>query len=371
MTRIYADHAATSWPKPPGVVAAMTDYLNQVGVSHGRGGSAAAVEADRLVSRCRGRLRRLFGVTSDDRIIFTAGGTDGLNLVIRGLLRPGDHAVASQVDHNAVLRPLAESSAETTIVPATTAGVIDTDAWTSAMRSEPKLVCINHASNVTGTVQPVAELAAVAKRTGAVVLLDACQTAGDSSIDWAALGVDYIATGTHKGLLGVLGLGVLVRMNPNAPRPTPLRFGGTGLMSESPRQPQSLPDYYEAGSLNTPAIAALDAALALRGDHATPPLDELDEALATGGWFVAGQGTERTATRCVWHEAMSATEAASVLEGAFGVEVRAGLHCAPLMHEAIGSPAGGAVRFSFGPTSTPGDVTAAADAVRALAMVPS
>ena len=369
--RIYADHAATSWPKPPGVIDAMTDFAKRVGVSHGRGGSAAAMESARLVDRCRGRLRQLFGVDSDKQIVFTAGGTDGLNLVIRGLLRAGDRAVASQVDHNAVLRPLAASAGVTTIVVADRTGTVDREQWVAACDGTVRLACINHASNVTGTVQPVVELAAAAKKAGAVVLLDACQTAGDPSVDWPSLGVDYIATGTHKGLLGVLGLGVLVAMDPNAPRPLPLRYGGTGTQSESLEQPFDLPHCYETGSLNTPAIAALDAALARRDGLVTPDLTELDVALDESGWHVAGVGTQRMGTRCIWHEAMTASEVASVLEGAFGIESRAGLHCAPLMHRAIGTPPGGAVRLSFGPTSRPDDVAAVADAVRQLAAVPS
>ena len=341
-------------------------FATEVGVSHARGTTAVATRCQRLVRECRSRVAELLGAASPDDVIYTAGGTDGLNLVIRGLLRAGDRVVASQVDHNAVLRPLYASPGEEVIVPATRQGMIDIDAWADACRLRPPLACINHASNVTGSIQPVAELAAIAKRSGACVLLDACQTAGTLDCDWSALGVDWIATGVHKGLLGPLGLGLLVRMTADAPLPEPLRYGGTGVRSESPEQPSELPDRLEAGSLNTPAIAGLLAALDELPKHATPNLADLDAALDVDGIEVFSPGEPRVPTRAFAMRGISAGDAAAVFESSFGVECRAGLHCAPLMHEALGSPEGGLVRVSFGRTSTDADVATVSAAVREL-----
>ena len=355
---IYADHAATSWPKPPMVIAAIADYMAEVGVAAGRGQSSRSEAAARLVRSCRLRLANLFGVAEPSRVVFTAGGTDSLNLVIRGLLRAGDAAACSQIDHNAVLRPLHSVVGDKRCVAAADRdSLIDRQRWAFACRGS-RLACINHASNVTGTIQPVTELVDIARRHGAAILLDACQTAGMLPIDVDREGYDYVAFGAHKGLLGPLGLGVLL-IGPNAEIPCPLRRGGTGSDSELAGMPTTLPDTLEAGSLNVPAIAGLAAAL--DAPRSSLDLEPLDETLAAGDWLVYGGG-ERLPTRCVAHPGMKPAELAATLESVGGLETRAGLHCAPLAHQALGSS--GAVRISFGGTSLQSDVEAAAETLR-------
>lgn len=363
---VYADHAATSWPKPAAVVEAVRRYLTEIGVAPGRGSGSRTAAAERIVARCRSRLAEMFACPTE-HLVLTAGGTDSLNLAIRGLVGPDDAIVCSAVDHNAVLRPAA--LAKLTVVPCDRFGRIDSIAWGEAIaRVRPRLACINHASNVTGVVQDAGGLTQIAHEAGVPVLLDACQTAGEDRFDWAATGADLIAASGHKGLLGPLGVGLLAIRGDAMPQP--LRLGGTGGSSEGLAMPDVVPLRYEAGSVNGPAIAGLLAAIENRPPAAPLDLSALDAALATGSLSdpVAGTEAERLPTRSFAIDRLSPHDAAAILEASFGVEARAGLHCAPLMHESLGSAAGGGlVRVSFGPMSTQRDVDAVAAALGELA----
>lgn len=351
MERIYLDNAATSWPKHPAVAEAMTRAL-ELGANYGRGQSRAADDVRRVVDRCRGRLAKLFGVQTSANVCFTAGGTDSLNLAMQGLLRAGDRVVTTAMEHNSVLRPLYDLQKrigiELTIVSADNVGFVDADAFAEACSQATRLAVVTHASNVTGSIQPVRQLASVAHQAGAVVLLDACQTAGHVPFDVGDLGVDIVATSAHKGLGGPLGLGVLAFADDCQEFPHPLRLGGTGSNSEHTAPPETLPQRYEAGSMNVPGIFGLDAAL-----------EELSIGRRTYSWVDAlidvpnitlhgpGAGGDRIGVASITVEGWTPSDFANVLESEFGIEVRAGLHCSPLAHQAIGTAdSGGTIRFS-------------------------
>ena len=361
-TRTYADHAATCWPKPPGVVDAVAAYLLDVGIANGRSQTARGTAAARVVSQCRTALRRRLEVPQSHQIILTSGGTDSLNLAIFGTVDAGNTIVCSDLDHSAVLRP-AGIAGQVSRVPLNADGVIDLAAWERAIRvARPQLACITHASNVTGIIQPVHELSEIARHHGANVLIDACQTAGAIGLATAFDDADLVAMSGHKKLGGPLGVGVLI-VGPNASL-RPIRFGGTG---ESSSGLDPAVTQFEPGSQNVPAIAGLLAALESDAS-VTLEISTLDEVLAGSGFEdVVETSAERLPIRCFNVAGMSAQDVAVVLDSEFGVETRAGLHCAPQLHQSMKTDSrGGMVRVSFGPTSSQLDVERVAAALQDL-----
>ncbi len=253
MSRLYLDNAATSFPKPEAVYRAVEDCLRNVGSAHGRSGTRGAMTVQSLVERARGGVARLIGATRPDRVVFTASGTDGLNLVLRGLLRPGDHVVAGSVEHNSVLRPLRAletAGVRLSVVHPRRGVVLDAGDVREAMRPDTRLIVVQHASNVTGELQPVEEIADLAHSAGAFVLVDAAQTVGSIPLNVRALGCDFLAAPAHKGLLAPLGTGFVWFGDGLEDRVESLRQGGTGTSSELEIQPSTMPDKYEAGNPN-------------------------------------------------------------------------------------------------------------------------
>ncbi|HEY2251687.1 MAG TPA: aminotransferase class V-fold PLP-dependent enzyme, partial [Planctomycetaceae bacterium] len=207
--RIYLDNAATSFPKPESVYAAMDDYNRRNGAAIGRGAYRAAIEATAIIQRCRKKIAELLGAESPERILFTFNCTDSLNLALHGVVQPGDHIITSAIEHNSVLRPLSELrrklGVEVTHIPADVTGLVDPAEFKRALRPNTKLISLVHASNVTGTIQPIADVGQIAREAGALFLVDAAQTAGHVPIDLRDLPVDILAGPGHKGLLGPLG----------------------------------------------------------------------------------------------------------------------------------------------------------------------
>lgn len=388
MDIIYLDHAATSFPKPPGVAEAMACHLRERAVNPGRAGydlaRAAAADIDALRRRCD----RFFNnpAADPDRCVFTANATDALNLAISGICRPGDHVVTTAVEHNSVLRPLhalqQRGLIEWTVVPCDGHGRIDPDDVAAALRPRSALVVVSHASNVCGAVQPVAAIAAACRARGVPVLLDAAQTAGVYPVDMTALGVDLLAFTGHKGLLGPTGTGGLVVGSEVEVRST--RWGGTGIRSVEPDHPQAWPYRLEAGTLNSTGLAGLAAALdwlAAQGatgvaGHERGLADRfLSACRGIGGLAVVGMGDphpdtlgpDRLAVVTVNLAGRDPRTVGEFLDVEHGIAVRTGLHCAPLIHAALGTAPAGAVRFSFGPFNTTADVDAAAAALTAVA----
>lgn len=386
MPRIYLDNAATSWPKPEAVYDAVNDWQRRVGASYARGTSAAADETRAIVDRARRGVATLLGESDPRRVVLTSGGTDSLNLAIFGLVRPGDHVVATVCEHNAVLRPLQElgesAGVETTWVDCNSRGIVDANEVIAAIRPTTRLVAMIHASNVTGAIQPVEQVAAATKARGVRLLVDAAQSMGRVVIDAKQLAADLIAAPGHKGLLGPLGTGVLW-LGPGVERDLrPLHYGGAASGGERLEMPDTVPDRYEAGSLNVPGIAGLAAGVehvlatgveTIR-QHIVRARQQLAEGLvAINGVTVYGPSEPALQAGVVSFavEGYDPQELAALLASVAGVECRAGLHCAPRLHRALGMDTlGGLVRFSPGATTSDSALDAAIEAVRQFAQSP-
>lgn len=381
LLRRYLDHAATSYPKSPATLAAVRDYLVNCGAPAGRGGYRSAIAAGRIIDDARLAAARLFPRSPPERVVFTANGTDSLNLALQGLCRPGDHLITSTWEHNSVLRPLraleeSRGISVTRIAP-DAHGLLDPVLVTAALRPETRCVVLQHASNVIGVIQPLSDLGAVVRDHGALLLVDAAQTAGHLELNEPT--VDVWACSGHKGLCGPLGTGILW-VGPRAETELQsIRWGGTGTLSEDDHHPTALPERLEAGNPNVPGLAGLGAAL--RETNATQRniRDAVEQALlqrlwegleAIKGLTLQGphpQATPRLGIVSVTFSAFAPAEAATLLDEHFQIECRAGLHCAPGVHRALGTFAtGGTVRFSLGLTTTAEDVDAVVEACRAL-----
>jgi len=399
--RIYLDNAATSFPKPACVVEAMTRYAHDLGASPGRGAYDEARASGELLWRCREALLRIAhggrGAERPERVIFTLNCSDALNLAIRGVVGRAAraagapaHVVTTAMDHNSVLRPLNElrerGEAEFTVVRADPAtGAVDPDDALRAVRGDTALVAMVHASNVSGSVQPVGAIGPRLRERGVPFLVDAAQTIGHLPLDMDALGIDLLAFPGHKGLLGPLGTGALVLRDGMEQLLETVREGGTGSKSEQDTQPTDLPDRFEPGSHNAIGIAGLLAAcewLTEKGVEGVAAhertltrafLERLTPLLGSGLRLLGPQGTDgRVGVFSVAAEGVAPADLARRLETEFGVLSRAGLHCAPRAHETFGTrthPLGaeyaGATRLSFGAFTTVDEVERAAEAVGA------
>ncbi|MBX9788380.1 MAG: cysteine desulfurase [Pirellulales bacterium] len=381
--RIYLDNAATSWPKPEAVYAAVDRYQRELGAPAGRGAYSEALEVERRLAALRAAIARLIGAQHGRQIVFTSNCTAALNLAIHGLLRPGDRVVTTQVEHNSVLRPLGQleddGAIEVERVGCDRSGVVDPDDIARALDKRTRLVVVSHASNVTGAIQPVAEIARLAHEHGALVLVDAAQTTGHLSVDVGSLGADLLASAGHKGLLGPLGTGFLYIARGLEAQIRSLQQGGTGTVSFQDRQPDTLPDKYESGNLNVPGLVGLLAGLEYvteRGiddvaAHERGLIGRLRAALADVPGLRLFGPTSAEQTVGVLSVALGdfdPQEAAALLDTTHRIQTRAGLHCAPLMHRALGTfDAGGTLRFSVGPFNTVDQIDTAVGAMRELA----
>lgn len=381
MQRCYLDNAATSWPKPEGVLAAMDRYHRELGVAAGRGATRAASEVDATIARCRLRAAQFFNAESSDRIIFTFNGTDSLNVAIHGVLKPGDHVIASTLEHNSVLRPLSELrrriGIQTTFIEPEANGRVEPAKFRDALQPNTKLVALLHASNVTGVVQPIDDVGAIARQAGALMLVDAAQSAGHLPIDVRNSPIDMLACPGHKGLLGPLGTGMLYLRPGIEQHVTSLRQGGTGSQSEDDRQPEHLPDKYESGNHNAPGLFGLEAALdwleqhnhAERRAHELGLRCRLIDALAASKsvrLFAADPPDEFVVgVLSFFVDGFDPQEMAAILDHDFQIQIRAGLHCAPGAHRSLGTlSTGGTIRASFGPTTTVDEVDRLVAALR-------
>jgi cysteine desulfurase family protein len=376
---IYLDNAATTHPKPDEVYRA-TDSALRAGGNPGRGGHRVALAAGRRVLAARETLAALLGAPDSSRILFTSSCTDSLNLALKGLLRSGDHVVTTAVEHNALRRPLAALERKgvlVTRVPVNAEGFVDPADIRSALRPDTRLIALAHASNVSGAVQPVAEIGALAKAAGVLLLVDAAQTAGAHPIHMGDLGIHLLAAPGHKGLLGPQGTGILC-VDP-AVTLQPIREGGTGYLSSEETQPDIFPEGFESGTLNVPGIAGLAAGAAFLLNEGIERVHQRETALAGAlaeglrsirGVTVHGpqQPAERAALVTFSLAGCEPGELEELLDDQFGIIGRAGLHCNPGAHAQLGTlAAGGAMRLSPGYFTFDYEIDAAITAVRALA----
>lgn len=376
---VYLDHAATSWPKPPEVLDAVLRTMVDAGANPGRGAYEMALAASRVVFEARADCARLLGVPDSRDLVFLSGATEACNLMLKGLLRPGDRVVVSSMEHNAVVRPLhvlAQAGVTVDVVAADDAGYVDADAVERAVSAAPTraVVCL-HASNVTGAVQPLPDIADIAHDAGALLLVDGAQGVGHLDVDVVALGVDAYAVSGHKGLLGPQGVGALY-LRPGLDV-APLKEGGTGGGSSGDAaQPDTRPERYEAGTPNTPGIAGAGAGARLlieNGDALRAEEQRLADRLRRelpeiGGLRLHGPAAGEPAVPVMVFTAdgHEPERIAFELDRTYGIAVRAGLHCAPSAHRTIGTLQTGAVRVGVGYGSTDEDVDALLDALRVM-----
>ncbi|TVQ76186.1 MAG: aminotransferase class V-fold PLP-dependent enzyme [Phycisphaeraceae bacterium] len=393
---VYLDHSATSWPKPEGVARAIESFLAHDAGNAARSGYALARRASGVIERTRSELARLVGMETPERVLLQSSCTDALNLAVHGVVESAHrraervHAVVHGGEHNAVLRPIEDERErgrlDVTVVMPDATGRVEARAMLAAVRAETALVALQHASNATGALQPVAEVGEGLRAMGseALLLVDAAQTAGVLPVSMAGLGADLLAFGSHKGLLGVTGLGALVaservipdvRCGDEGARMAPVRQGGTG-DSRLRAMPRELARRFEAGSPNGLACAALLGAM----ESETPACPErlarerglysamLEGLRAISGVLLYGpEVSERLPVAAFTVEGYDSAEVGTILDGSFGVAVRAGLHCAPGVHEAMGVGDGGTVRASIGWNTTEQDVERFLEGVRAIA----
>lgn len=381
--RIYLDNAATSWPKPPAVYDAVDRYQRENGAAAGRGAYRDGATVDDAIRRCRQAIAKLLGGVDPKQIAFCFNGTDALNLALHGLLRPGDHVVTSVVEHNSVLRPLkflAERiGINVTHVPCDAAGVLSPSNIASALTDKTRLVAVAHASNVTGAIQPIEEISDITSRRAVRFLVDAAQSLGHLPTSYRDLPIDLVAAPGHKGLLGPLGTGLLYLRPGMESEVTPLRQGGTGTSSDEDTQPTRLPERYESGNHNVPGLMGLGAGAAylLNETIAEIRRHEIDltarliaRLQTIPGLTLYGplDPTRRVGVVSFNLQGYNPQELATLLDSAYGVQTRAGLHCAPLMHRALGTlAAGGTVRISPGPFTTAQEIDQTTAAIREIA----
>ena len=375
---IYLDNAATTLHKPPAVADAVVAALATAG-NAARGAHGASLSASRAVFETRQKLAQLFGCPRADHVVFTMNATEALNIAIYGLLGPGDHVISTDLEHNSVLRPLYDlqsRGAAVDFVPADRLGNVRYEDFAPLFRENTKAVVCTHASNLTGNALDLARIAHMAHAHGALLIADASQTAGALPIDMQAMGVDVLCFTGHKGLMGPQGTGGLC-IRPGVDI-RPLLRGGTGVHSYDREQPQAYPTRLEAGTLNSHGIAGLDAALDYLlaetveavGARERAHMRQFYNAVRNiPGVTVYGDFSqpERAAIVALNIRDYDSSEVADVLFTDYGIATRPGAHCAPRMHEALGTVRQGAVRFSFSCFHTEDEIDAAAKAVRELA----
>lgn len=376
---IYLDNAATTYPKPESVYGAVEQVLRQLGANPGRGAHRLASEGERVLDAARRRIAELFAIAEPDHIVFTKNATEALNMAIKGCAGRGDHVVTTTLEHNSVMRPLGVLKARglsVTRVRVAPNGRFDLKTLQRAIRRTTRLVVITHASNVTGALLPIAEMGAICRAKGVPLCVDAAQTAGSIEIDVERDAIDLLACPGHKGLLGPQGTGFLY-VRPGVEVET-LMEGGTGSVSEREEQPSFYPDRLQSGTPNTPGIAGLAAGVEylLKTSLATIRRNEaeLTKRLLEGlkgirGVVIHGpKGIRgRVAVVSFTLKGTNPGEVGYILDEAFGIMVRTGLHCAPGTHKMLGTYPEGTIRVSPGPFSTPDHVDALCEAARQVA----
>lgn len=375
---IYLDNAATSLVKPEGVITALAEAAGRMG-NAGRGANGASLHASRRIYTARCKIAAFFGAAGPEQVVFTANATESLNIAIQGLFSPGDHVITTALEHNSVLRPLywmAGQGVSLTVIPADRRGLISYDDVAAAVRPETKAVVCTHASNVTGNMVDLLRVGEICKAHGILLVADISQTAGFYPVDMKRMGIDVLCFTGHKGLMGPQGIGGLCVGRDVVIRP--LLHGGSGVHSFSKSHPGQMPEALEAGTLNGPGIAGLAAAVDYLEQTGIDTVRSRELALMRQfydcvsdcpeirvyGDFTAAQRAPIVSLNIGDYDSSAV---ADELFREYDIAVRAGAHCAPLMHEALGTVDTGAVRFSFSCMNTEDEVRTAAAAVLKLA----
>ncbi len=377
----YFDNAATSWPKPPCVKEAIADFIDNIGANPGRSGHSQSIEAGRVVNRARVAVADIFNVADPMRVAFSHNATHSLNTVLRGLLGNDGEAITSSMEHNSVIRPLRdlEPGIKIHIIECDELGRMAPDALNELISPQTKVVVINHASNVNGSIAPIRELASIARDNGVPFVLDAAQTAGSVPIDMKRDLIDIACFTGHKSLLGPMGIGGMVLGEDFDEKTLPrLLAGGTGSRSELETHPDFLPDKYESGTLNAMGLAGLAAGLGYIQERTIEDIREkeasltkrfLDGASNISGLVLHSSSDQLHQTSVVSFNITGIQQSTigQLLDEQHGIMSRVGLHCAPMAHKALGTFPGGTVRFSFGCFNKAEQVDRALEALEQIA----
>lgn len=382
MKTLYLDNAATSFPKPEAVLAAMINYQQNIGGSPGRSGHGRSIDAGRMVYETREALAKLFNIEDPLRIALTKNSTESLNIVLQGGLKPGDHVITTGMEHNSVMRPLRfleTRGMALSVISCSHRGELDPDDIQKALRKNTKMVVLTHASNVTGTIMPVETVGLLLReREDVLFCVDAAQTAGALPIDVQKMGIDLLAFTGHKSLFGPQGTGGLYIRKGLDDKISPLMMGGTGSRSEFEKQPEFMPDKYESGTPNAVGLAGLGAGVSFVLEQTVDAIRKKEERLTSS--FLAqlqafqdqitvygpAEAAKQTAVVSFNIKNVTPSDAALYFEENWGILCRPGLHCSPATHHTIRTLPQGTIRFSFGFFNTDQDVSHACEAVRAF-----
>ena len=380
MDYIYLDNASTSFPKAPNVASAMADYITNRGININRGSYALAYDVEDIIYTTRQRLHPLFNGHDPAHVIFTQNVTMSLNMVIKGLLKAGDHVLVSSMEHNAVMRPLTQlldKGITFDTIPCDSTGSIQMDSIEPLIRPNTVALIINHASNVCGTIQPLESIGPICKAHNLQFIVDAAQTAGVIPIDVKVCHIDALCFTGHKGLLGPQGIGGIILTKEMAQNLTPLIAGGTGSFSHLETMPTHMPDAFESGTLNLPGIIGLNEGLAYIESQGMENIHNHELALTQAfleglqsidGINIVGKQNiqDRTAVVSITIDGMDPANIAYELESTYHIMTRVGLHCAPRAHQTLRTYPEGTVRFSFGYANTHKDVESALSALNTI-----
>ena len=380
MNYIYLDNASTSFPKAPNVASSMAEYITNRGININRGSYALAYDVEDTIYTTRQRLNTLFNGHDPSHVVFTQNVTMSLNMVIKGLLKAGDHVLVSSMEHNAVMRPLTQlldKGITFDTIPCDSTGSIQMDSIEPLIRPNTVALIINHASNVCGTIQPLESIGPICKAHNLQFIVDAAQTAGVIPIDVKACHIDALCFTGHKGLLGPQGIGGIILTKEMAQNLTPLIAGGTGSFSHLETLPTHMPDAFESGTLNLPGIIGLNEGLAYIESQGMENIHNHELALTQSfleglqsidGINIVGKQNiqDRTAVVSITIDGMDPASIAYELESTYYIMTRVGLHCAPRAHQTLGTYPEGTVRFSFGYANTHKDVESALSALHGI-----
>jgi len=379
---VYLDNAATSHPKPEGVIQAMVRFMEEVGANPGRSGHRLSIEASRVIYEAREKVAQLFNIRDPSRVVFGQNATEAINLGLKGLLRPGDHVITSSMEHNSVMRPLRaleKGGVEVTVIPCSCEGFLNPFAIHKSIKKNTKMVILTHASNVVGTLQPLTQVGEICQNHSLLFFVDAAQTAGAVPIDVERQKIDLLAFTGHKALFGAQGTGgLIIGEKVDEKEIVPIKRGGTGSRSEFEEQPDFLPDLCESGTHNGVGLAALKAGLdfilkvgieKIR-DHEIQLTERLLKGLqGIPGVIVYGSKDARKqcATVSFNVQGRANSELSLKLDEQFGILSRPGLHCAPSAHRTIGTFPEGTVRLSMSYLNTEEEIDITLRAVSQLA----
>ncbi|MEA2030517.1 MAG: aminotransferase class V-fold PLP-dependent enzyme [candidate division Zixibacteria bacterium] len=381
--QIYIDNASTSWPKPEKVYDFMVEFYRSCGINPGRSGSNKAVEAEDTIEDLRKRLTSFFGGDEDtpERLCFGYNATDSLNLIIQGLLSSGDHVVTTNLEHNSVIRPInhlvQDIGVQATFVPFNEQGFVEPDNIKKSIKSNTKLVIVNHGSNVLGTIQPIAEIGAICREAGVAFAIDVSQTAGVVPINMKEMNIDVLAFTGHKSLMGATGIGGMCVRKHLDIRHT--RSGGSGILSASPFHLDEYPYRMEYGTPNIVGIASLWAGLDWIDEKGGIDTIYTHEMKLAHKLVDAFHQTDGVTTYCCDNldnhlptitmniDKLEADDVGNMLDTDYNIATRTGLHCAPLVHKQLGTmDIHGAVRFSIGPFNTEEHINTAIEAIKEI-----